>query len=58
MGGDLGGDLPIPESWNRDNLKILLENDDITSSNSFIDLSKGSNSLGEIEKELAKVMKR
>ena len=45
------------ESLNRDNLKILLENDDITSSNSFIDLSKGSNSLGEIEKELQKVMK-
>ena len=61
LGGDLGGDLgsgEIPmESANRDNLKILLENDDITSSNSFIDLSKGNDSLGEIEKELGKLMK-
>jgi hypothetical protein len=60
-GGDLGGDLgggEIPmESTNRDNLKILLENDDITSSSSFIDLSKGNDSLGEIEKELGKLMK-
>jgi len=46
-----------PESFNRDNLKILLENDSIFDEDSFIDLSKGKNSLGDIEEQLNKLLK-
>jgi hypothetical protein len=45
-----------PESESRDNLKILLENDSLTEEDSFIDLSKGRNSLGKIEEELNKLL--
>jgi len=56
-GGEEGGVPPtLPESENKDNLKILLENEDILSANDFIDLSKARNSLGEIEKELNKLL--
>ena len=53
-----GGEAPptLPEGENKDNLKILLENEDLLSSNDFIDLSKGKNSLGEIEKQLNKLL--
>jgi len=69
---DMGGGAPIPpppgpepvgdagltpESYKRDNLTILLESDNLTDSDSFIDLSKARNSLGEMEKELNKLLK-
>jgi len=65
MGGEMppppppagGEEPPIPESFKRDNLKILLENDSLTESDSFIDLSKAKNSLGEIESELSKLLR-
>ena len=57
-GPEIGGDEGItPESFKRDNLSILLESDNLTESDSFIDLSKARNSLGEIEKELNKILK-
>jgi hypothetical protein len=57
-GPEIGGDAGItPESFKRDNLSILLESDNLTESDSFIDLSKARNSLGEIEKELNKILK-
>jgi hypothetical protein len=49
-----GGEV-TPES-KKDNLNILLENDDFLSENLFIDLSKGKNSLGDMEKELDKLL--
>jgi hypothetical protein len=71
MGGDMGGMAPpppppgpevggaagvTPESFNRDNLKILIENQDLLNESSVIDLSKGKNSLGDIEFELDKLL--
>jgi hypothetical protein len=48
-----------PESkTKKENLNILLENDDLMSEDSFIDLSRGSNSLGDIEDELDKLLNR
>jgi hypothetical protein len=52
-----GEEPPIPESFKRDNLKILIENGSLTESDSFIDLSKAKNSLGEIESELSKLLR-
>jgi len=52
-GGDAG---MTPESFNRDNLKILLESDSLTDEDSYIDLSKGKNSLGEMEEKLNKLL--
>ena len=46
-----------PESFNRDNLKILVERSTMTEDDSYIDLSKGGNSLGEIEAQLGKLLK-
>jgi hypothetical protein len=61
-----GGLPPEPESESagitpesktkKENLNILLENDDLMSEDSFIDLSRGSNSLGDIEDELDKLL--
>jgi hypothetical protein len=72
-GGDAGGGMDIPppppgpepggeagvtpESYERDNLKILLESDSLTDEDSFIDLSKGKNSLGEMEERLNKLLR-
>ena len=71
-GGDEGGGVPpppppgpepgggagiTPESFERDNLKILLESDSLTDEDSFIDLSKGKNSLGEMEEKLNKLLR-
>ena len=71
MGGDMGGMAPpppppgpevggaagvTPESFNIDNLKILIENEDLLNESSVIDLSKGKNSLGDIEFELDKLL--
>jgi len=56
-GGDMGGEPGItPESFNKDNLKILLESDSLIDQESFIDLSKAKNSLGEIEVQLNKLL--
>jgi hypothetical protein len=55
MGGEMGG--ITPESYGRDNLKILLESDGLIDENSFIDLSKGRNYLGEIEEQLGKILR-
>jgi hypothetical protein len=53
-----GGEAEVtPESFNRDNLKILLETDSLTDEDSFIDLSKGKNYLGEIENQLGKLLR-
>ena len=58
-GGDMGGEMGgiTPESYGRDNLKILLESDGLIDENSFIDLSKGRNYLGEIEEQLGKILR-
>ena len=57
-GPEPGGEAEItPESYKRDNLTILLESDNLTDSDSFIDLSKARNSLGEMEEELNKLLK-
>ena len=71
-GGDMGGmggpppppgPIPggeagmTPESVDKkDNLKILLESDNLTEDDSFIDLSKAKNSLGDIETQLDKLL--
>ena len=56
-GGEEGGVPPIPESVKKDNLKILLESDSLVEDDSFIDLSKGKNYLGEMEDELNKLLR-
>jgi hypothetical protein len=55
-----GGDAGVtPESIDKkDNLKILLESDSLTEDDSFIDLSKARNSLGDIETQLDKLLNR
>jgi len=59
-GPEPGGDAGVtPESIDKkDNLKILLENDSLTEDDSFIDLSKARNSLGDIETQLDKLLNR
>jgi hypothetical protein len=44
------------ESIKKDNLKILLESDNLLEDDSFIDLSKAKNYLGEMEKQLNKLL--
>jgi len=70
-GPDLGGELPpppppgggegevppIPESFKKDNLKILLESNSLVEDDSYIDLSKAKNYLGEMEDELNKLLR-
>jgi hypothetical protein len=57
-GPEPGGEAGVtPESYKRDNLKILLESDGLIESDTFIDLSKAKNYLGDIENELNKLMK-
>ena len=57
-GPEPGGDAGVtPESFKRDNLKILLESNSLTDEDSYIDLSKGKNSLGEMETQLSKLLK-
>ena len=57
-GPEPGGDAGVtPESFKRDNLKILLESNSLTDEDSYIDLSKGKNSLGEMEAQLSKLLK-
>ena len=72
MGGDLGGEMGggappppaegggpelAPESTERDNLNILLESEGLFEADSYIDLSKAKNSLGEMEDQLSKLLK-
>ena len=54
-GGSEPGGPPIPESIKKNNLNLLLESDDIFG-DEYIDLSKASNSLGDIEQELDKLL--
>jgi hypothetical protein len=54
-GGAEGGGPPIPESIRKDNLNLLLESDDLMG-DEYIDLSKASNSLGDMEDELDKLL--
>jgi hypothetical protein len=57
-GPEPGGDAGVtPESFKRDNLKILVEQSTLTEDESYIDLSKGKNSLGDIETQLSKLLK-
>jgi hypothetical protein len=51
-----GGGGLTPESIKKDNLKILLESDSLLEDDSFIDLSKAKNYLGEMEKQLNKLL--
>jgi hypothetical protein len=52
-----GGEAEItPESVKRDNLNILLESGNLTEDDSYIDLSRARNSLGDMEKELEKIL--
>jgi hypothetical protein len=51
--GGGGGEL---QENKKDNLKILLENDDFLSENIYLDLSKAKQSLGEMESELNKLL--
>jgi hypothetical protein len=60
-GGEMGGAPPappggLPEGEKKDNLKILLESDNFFDDETFIDLSKARNSLGQIEDQLKKLM--
>jgi hypothetical protein len=68
MGGEEGGAPPpgptpggeagvTPESSNRDNVNILLENSSLVSESEYINLSRAKNSLGEMEDELNRLLK-
>ena len=48
---------PVPENVEKDNLKILLENEDLLTENSYIDLSKARNQLGQMSEELSKILR-
>ena len=50
----MGSEMPVGES-KKDNLNILLENDDILGEK-YLDLSKGRNSLGSMEDQLNKLL--
>jgi hypothetical protein len=65
-GDELGGGAPppaggpeggLPESEKKDNYNILLESDGFLDDDSFIDLSRGKNYLGEIEEQLSKILR-
>jgi hypothetical protein len=47
-----------PESVKRDNLNILLESQDMLTEDSYIDLSKGQDYLGDITEELNKLLNK
>ncbi len=52
-----GGEAGVtPESVQRDNLKILVENQGLFNADDYIDLSKARNQLGELEKHLNKLL--
>jgi hypothetical protein len=51
-----GAPMGLPENEKKDNLKILLESDGLLDDETFIDLSKGKNFLGEMEVHLNKLL--
>jgi hypothetical protein len=53
-----GGEGPelAPESFKKDNLNILLENESLIDTDQFIDLSRAKNYLGEMENQLKKLL--
>ena len=52
-----GGEAGVtPESSNRDNVNILLENSSLVSESEYINLSRAKNSLGEMEDELNRLL--
>ena len=51
-----GAPMGLPENKKKDNLKILLESDGLLDDETFIDLSKGKNFLGEMEVHLNKLL--
>jgi hypothetical protein len=51
-----GGGGLTPESKQKDNLNILLESDSLLDDDSYIDLSKAKNYLGEMELQLNKLL--
>ena len=53
-GGPEGG---LPESEKKDNFNILLESEGLIDDDSFSDLSRGKNYLGEIEEQLSKILR-
>jgi hypothetical protein len=58
-GPEPGGEAGVtPESFERrNNLKILIENEDLLNEESFIDLSKARNSLGDMEQQLKNILR-
>ena len=52
-----GAEPPMAENSKRDNLKILLESDNLVEDDSYIDLSRAKNSLGEMENQLSKLLR-
>jgi hypothetical protein len=56
-GPEPGGEAGMtPESKSKDNYNILLESENLLSEDTYIDLSKFKNSLGDMEKELDKLL--
>jgi hypothetical protein len=56
-GPEVGGETGVtPEGKTRDNLSILLENNNMFEEDQYIDLSKARNSLGDIEQQLNKLL--
>ena len=54
-GPEPGGPPTLPENEKKNNLNILLENDNFLNEQYF-NMSRGSNSLGDIEEELLKIL--
>jgi hypothetical protein len=53
------GGAVTPESiGKKDNLNILLENESLLNNDEYIDLSRASNSLGELENELNRILNK
>ena len=56
-GPEVGGEAGVtPEGKTRDNLSMLLENNNLFEEDQYIDLSKARNSLGDIEQQLNKLL--
>jgi hypothetical protein len=56
-GPEPGGEAGVtPESKTRENMNILLESNDLVNEDDFIDLSKARNSLGDMGKELDRLL--
>ena len=56
-GPEAGGEAGVtPESFKKTNHNILLENEGLFNDDSYINLSKGENYLGEIEDQLDKLL--